>query len=45
MCVTGLPDPNPSHASVMCEFARDARECFAKVTAQLEVTLGPETGM
>ena len=43
MCVTGLPDPQDNHASIMVRFAYDALLKMNDVTRQLESTLGPET--
>jgi class 3 adenylate cyclase len=44
VAVTGLPDPQPNHASIMVRFARECLEKFVRVTHKLEVDLGPETG-
>ena len=44
VAVTGLPEPRKDHAVVMVKFARDCREKLRKVTRELEVTLGPDTG-
>jgi class 3 adenylate cyclase len=44
VAVTGLPDPQPNHATIMVRFSRECLEKFKKVTTKLEVELGPETG-
>lgn len=44
VAVTGLPDPQDNHAVIMARFAG---ECLAKMnqlTAELEASLGPDTG-
>ena len=42
--VTGLPDPQPDHALIMCKFAGECRLKLTEITKSLEVTLGPDTG-
>jgi class 3 adenylate cyclase len=44
VAVVGLPEPRNDHAVVMARFARDCRDQMVKVTRELEVTLGPDTG-
>jgi class 3 adenylate cyclase len=44
VAVTGLPDPNPNHAVVMCRFARDCLHKMNTLTSRLEEVLGPGTG-
>lgn len=44
VAVCGLPDPMPHHAVVMARFARDCIAENGKVTKELEVLLGPDTG-
>jgi class 3 adenylate cyclase len=44
IAVTGLPDPQPGHAVIMCKLAGECRLKLMEVTRMLEVTLGPDTG-
>jgi class 3 adenylate cyclase len=44
LAVTGLPEPQPDHAVIMCRFAAECRLKLMEVTRMLEVTLGPDTG-
>jgi class 3 adenylate cyclase len=44
VAVTGLPEPQAMHAVIMCKFASDCRVKLFKVTRELEVILGPDTG-
>jgi class 3 adenylate cyclase len=44
VAVTGLPEPNADHPVVMCKFARECLTQFNKLSTQLEVLLGPDTG-
>ena len=44
VAVTGLPDPQPSHAVIMARFATDCRIKMNELTAHLENRLGPDTG-
>eukprot|EP00529_Nitzschia_sp_RCC80_P008238 CAMPEP_0113455580 /NCGR_PEP_ID=MMETSP0014_2-20120614/8448_1 /TAXON_ID=2857 /ORGANISM="Nitzschia sp." /LENGTH=1213 /DNA_ID=CAMNT_0000347013 /DNA_START=398 /DNA_END=4036 /DNA_ORIENTATION=+ /assembly_acc=CAM_ASM_000159 len=44
VAVTGLPEPNADHPIVMCKFARECLTQFNKLSTQLEVILGPDTG-
>lgn len=44
VAVTGLPEPRKDHAVIMARFARDIHNVMAKVTIDLEKTLGPGTG-
>lgn len=43
MAVTGLPDPQDSHASIMVRFAYDCIVKMREVTKDLESELGPDT--
>ena len=43
VAVCGVPDPNPSHASVMVRFARDCLSAMNIVLQNLTVELGPST--
>lgn len=43
MAVTGLPDPQDSHASIMVRFAYDCVVKMREVTKDLESELGPDT--
>lgn len=44
VAVTGLPEPQPSHALLMARFATDCRIKMNELTAHLENRLGPDTG-
>ena len=44
MCVTGLPDPQPDHATRMVRFARQMLKQMQTIVKKLERTLGPDTG-
>jgi class 3 adenylate cyclase len=44
LAVTGLPEPQPDHAVIMCGFALHCRSKMREVTRKLERTLGPDTG-
>jgi len=44
VAVTGLPEPQPKHASIMARFAWDCLIRMSEVTKGLEGSLGPETG-
>lgn len=44
VAVTGLPEPQPTHAVIMARFAHDCRIKFKALTSELESTLGPDTG-
>jgi len=41
--VTGLPEKQPAHASMMVRFAYDCLVTMKKITKQLESSLGPDT--
>ena len=43
IAVTGLPEPQSKHASIMARFAWDCLIRFGEVTKDLESTLGPDT--
>lgn len=43
VAVTGLPEPQDSHAVIMAKFARDCLQKMHEVTSALEVRLGPDT--
>ena len=43
MAVTGLPNPQDSHASIMTRFAYDCLVKMCEVTKELESQLGPDT--
>jgi len=43
MAVTGLPDPQPLHASVMTRFSYDCLVKMNDITRKLESILGPDT--
>ena len=45
VAVTGLPEPQPSHAIIMCKFAWACSRRVGILTKELEVMLGPGTGM
>jgi len=40
----GLPDRNPKHGIAIARFSRDIMLVFGRLTKELEVTLGPDTG-
>ncbi|CAB9525464.1 Receptor-type guanylate cyclase gcy [Seminavis robusta] len=44
MCVTGLPDPQPDHATRMVRFSRQMIKQGLEICKKLERTLGPDTG-
>ena len=44
VAVVGCPDARKDHAVVVCKFARLCIEEHKRLTKQLEVTLGPDTG-
>ena len=44
VAVCGLPEPRKDHAVIMARFARDCMQTMGKLTSDLEVALGPETG-
>ena len=44
VAVAGVPYPQKDHALIMVRFARDILKKMKSVTAQLEVSLGPDTG-
>lgn len=44
VAVTGLPEPQPSHALIMARFASECRVKMNELVAQLENRLGPDTG-
>ena len=44
VAVSGLPEPRADHAAVMSKFAKDIMSAMHKLTRDLEVTLGPDTG-
>ena len=44
VAVTGLPEPQANHASIMARFAWECLIKMGEVTKELEVTLGPDTG-
>ena len=44
IAVTGLPEPQTKHASIMARFAWDCRIRIEEITKELESTLGPDTG-
>ena len=43
VAVTGLPDPQASHAVIMARFASECMIKMTEVTQRLETTLGPDT--
>ena len=43
MAVTGLPEPQTKHASIMARFAWDCLIRIGEITKELESTLGPDT--
>jgi class 3 adenylate cyclase len=43
MAVTGLPEPQIKHASIMARFAWDCLIQIGEITKELESTLGPDT--
>ena len=43
VAVTGLPEPQTKHASIMARFACDCLVRISEVTKELESTLGPDT--
>lgn len=43
LAVTGLPEPQSKHASIMARFAWDCLLRFGEVTKELESSLGPDT--
>jgi len=44
VAVTGLPEPQKTHATIMARFAWDCLNRIGEVTKELESTLGPDTG-
>jgi Adenylate and Guanylate cyclase catalytic domain len=42
VAVTGLPEPQSSHATIMARFAWDCKNKMTEMTRELEVTLGPD---
>lgn len=44
LAVTGLPEPQESHATIMAKFAWDCLIRVGEITKELEVSLGPDTG-
>ena len=44
VAVTGLPEPQVNHASIMARFSWECLIKMGEVTKELEVTLGPDTG-
>lgn len=44
VAVTGLPTPQPDHATIMAKYARDCLKTMQRLTRSLEVELGPDTG-
>jgi Adenylate and Guanylate cyclase catalytic domain len=42
LAVTGLPEAQSQHATIMARFAWDCRNAMSEVTRQLEVALGPD---
>jgi len=44
MAVTGLPEPQAKHASIMARFAWDCLDRMGQLTKELESVLGPDTG-
>lgn len=43
MAVTGLPEPQADHATIMAKFAKDCLQKLYEVTSALELRLGPDT--
>jgi class 3 adenylate cyclase len=43
LAVTGLPEPQAKHASIMARFAWDCLIQIGEITKELESTLGPDT--
>lgn len=43
VAVTGLPDPQESHAVIMARFAGECLSKMNQLTAELETSLGPDT--
>jgi class 3 adenylate cyclase len=44
VAVTGLPEPQPTHATIMARFAWDCVIRIAEIARELESSLGPDTG-
>jgi class 3 adenylate cyclase len=44
IAVTGLPEPQAAHASIMARFAWDCLIRMGEIAKELESTLGPDTG-
>ena len=44
VAASGLPEADPNHAVQLARFARDIMLIFGRLTRELEVTLGPDTG-
>ncbi|GKY99131.1 hypothetical protein MPSEU_000868600 [Mayamaea pseudoterrestris] len=44
VAVTGVPEPQKDHATIMCRFARDCMLQMKSLTKKLEKALGPDTG-
>jgi len=44
VAVTGLPEPQTHHATIMAKFAWDCVVRIGEITKELEVSLGPDTG-
>jgi class 3 adenylate cyclase len=44
VAVSGLPEPRDDHAVAMSRFANDVMNTMRKLTKELEITLGPDTG-
>ena len=44
VAVTGLPEPQPSHAMIMALFAGECKIKMNELVARLESSLGPDTG-
>lgn len=43
VAVTGLPNPQDSHAVIMARFSTDCMSEMKAVTQELEIRLGPDT--
>ena len=42
LAVTGLPEPQKNHATIMARFAFECKRRMRELTQELEVTLGPD---
>ena len=44
VAVSGLPEPRADHAMMMSKFANEIMNVMHRLTKDLEITLGPDTG-